>query len=208
MSRLAFTYEQLVELRALGLTPPQIHALERQLPVLAELLLPPTPVADRRQILESLRRSLDEAERILGRMEETPAPAEGLGRFPHESAWRDLDRAAVELGLDSSDFIQKLAVYRTATERALAGLPRRAERHPQRIAAAWVGEVLGQVPHEAAEGKKRPREVKFATDPSSPYARITAVCYMAATGGKRTPWRDLRAARKDPPFIHSCKADT
>src|SRR3546814_19360402 len=93
--KLAFEREHLAELRALGLLPQEVESLQRALPALAELLLPPVAMDARRDVLKNLHAALSTAETLVAKIDAAPAPDAGLGRPAYETVWRspDLDPA-------------------------------------------------------------------------------------------------------------------
>src|SRR3546814_9701555 len=65
--KLAFEREHLAELRALGLLPQEVESLQRALPALAELLLPPVAMDARRDVLKNLHAALSTAETLVAK---------------------------------------------------------------------------------------------------------------------------------------------
>src|SRR3546814_5969130 len=91
--KLAFEREHLAELRALGLLPQEVESLQRALPALAELLLPPVAMDARRDVLKNLHAALSTAETLVAKIEAAPAPDVGLGRSEeHTSELKSLMR--------------------------------------------------------------------------------------------------------------------
>src|SRR3546814_11695011 len=88
--KLAFEREHLAELRALGLLPQEVESLQRALPALAELLLPPVAMDARRDVLKNLHAALSTAETLVATIEAAPAPDVGLVRTAYETVWRSI----------------------------------------------------------------------------------------------------------------------
>src|SRR3546814_14311316 len=70
--KLAFEREHLAELRALGLLPQEVESPQRALPALAELLLPPVAMDDRRHVLQHLHAALSTAETLVEKTAAAP----------------------------------------------------------------------------------------------------------------------------------------
>src|SRR3546814_12632789 len=114
---LAFEREHLAELRALGLLPQEVESLQRALPALAELLLPPVAMDARRDVLKHLHAALSTAETLVAKIEAAPAPAVGLGRTAYETAWRSLALALATAAADGGPLFPHLGIYPSSEQR-------------------------------------------------------------------------------------------